>query len=337
MTTDLHAHVVPAALVRALRAGPVGAVELTEGPAGGMSLLVGGHPTPVGPASLADVGSRLAAMDAMGVRRQVLSCWVELLATRLPTPDAARWSAAVNDALAEEVAAHPDRLDAVGMVPLQSPRHAETELRRVVVELGLAGVEVPTTVAGAELADTALDGFWATAEALRAIVLLHPVEPIGGARTAGSGLVDLIGSPAETATAFGHLLRGGILDRHPHLRLVLVHGGGVLPWLVGRAGAVGRARGDEAMADLHAALRRVHHDSLVHDPRVLRLLVEVVGSDRVVIGTDWPFPHGEADPVGLANAALGQDPATLQAVLATNAAGLLADVRRPLRAGTGRE
>lgn len=328
MPTDLHAHVVPSDLLRRLRDGPVGGVELIDAGARGVGLSVAGRSTPAGPSALTDVGARLAAMDAAGVRRQVLSCWVELLATRLPPRDAVVWTRAVNDAMATEVAAHPDRLDALGTVPLQAPDQMVGELRRLVEDLGLAGVELPTTVAGTEFAALDLGRFWAAAEALRAVVLLHPVDPLGRDRTAESGLVDLVSSPAETATAVGHLLRAGVLERHPALRLVLVHGGGALPWLVGRAAAVGRARGDGALAGMGAALRLMHHDSLVHDPRVLRLLIAVVGADRVVLGTDWPFPHGEADPVGAAREALARDPAALEAVLRGNAERLLAGVRR---------
>lgn len=343
MPTDLHAHVVPSALLARLRRGPVGGVSLAQvlgGPGHGdaqpdvdgpIALEVGGRGVVAGPAALAGAERRLAAMDAAGMRRQVLSCWIELLATRLTPGEARRWSAAVNEDLAAEVAADPVRLDAVGTVPLQDPEGAVAELRRAVGELGLAGVELPTTVAGAELADLPLEAFWAEAEALRAVVLLHPVEPVGAARMGEGGLVDLIGSPAETATAVGHLLRSGVLDRHPDLRLVLVHGGGVLPWLVGRARAVGQARGDRFLEELPRYLRQLHHDSLVHDPRVLRLLVEVVGADRVVLGTDWPFPHGEADPVGMARTALSGDAVAIESVLRGTAERLLADVRRPAR------
>ena len=331
MVIDLHAHAMPVQLLQRLRRGPVGGISLGSGDRlGGSSVVldVGGGAAVVGPHALVDVDDRLAAMDAQGVDQQVLSCWIELLGTRLSVDDATTWSRAVNEAMALDVAARPDRFDGLGTVPLQSPRGAERELRHAVQDLGLAGVELPTTVDGAELAALDLAGFWATAEELRAIVLLHPVDPIGAERTGGSGLVDIIGSTAETATAVGHLARAGVLQRHPGLRLVLVHGGGVLPWLVGRTAAVGRARGDAALAALPSVLRRIHHDSLVHDPRVLRLLVDVVGADRVVVGTDWPFPHGEPDPVGMVTAALADDTASVDAVLHRTAEGLLRDVDR---------
>ena len=168
-----------------------------------------------------DTARRLAAMDAAGVDVQILSSWIDMTAYALPADAGARYARMFNEALVATAAEHPARFRAVGTVPLQAPDAAVAELRHAVVELGMDGVEIATTVDGRELDDPDLAPFWAAAEDLRCLVLIHPYASLAGRGVSRYFLNNLVGNPAETTIAVAHLVFGGVLERHPDLRLCL--------------------------------------------------------------------------------------------------------------------
>ncbi|WP_369227458.1 amidohydrolase family protein [Streptomyces sp. R39] len=272
---------------------------------------------------LTDVDTRLADLDAMGVDRQVVG----------PMPMHHYWAApglavrlarTVNEAVAAHCAAAPDRLYGLGTVPLQHPGLAVALLDQAVTELGLYGVSVSTTVEGRELADPAHDDLWLKAEELGAVVFVHPWGCSLGERLASRYLGNTVGQPTETTVALSHLIFTGVLDRFPRLKLVAAHGGGYLPTYAGRSDHAWRVRPDaRGCAEAPSSyLRRMWFDALVYTPRALRHLVEEVGADRVVLGTDHPFDMGVTDPVARLDAA-GLDPAARDAIAGGNALGLL--------------
>jgi predicted TIM-barrel fold metal-dependent hydrolase len=271
---------------------------------------------------LTSVERRLADLDAIGVDMQVVGpmpmhrYWAEPgLAAKLTT--------VVNEAVAAHCAAGQGRLIGLGTVPLQHPDLAVRELRRAVGELGLRGVSVSTNVDGRELADRAFDPFWAAAADLGAVVFIHPWGCSLGSRLAANFLGNTFGQPTETALGLSHLIFGGTLDRHPRLKLLAAHGGGFLPTYIGRSDHAWENRPD-ARGCLHRPseyLRKIWYDALVYAPGALRHLVEVVGADKVVLGTDYPFDMGVTDPVERA-AAAGLPAADLTAILSGNAASL---------------
>lgn len=258
---------------------------------------------------------RLADMDADGVAVQVVSPIPIALCHDAPAGPAAAYAHAFNGFLAGLVAQAPDRFRALGAVPLQDPEAAVAELRHCVLERGFAGVEIGTLVGAGpdirELADPALDPFFEAADELGAVVFVHPVDSTLDPRLAAAGLAFGVGMPTETAVAGAGLLTAGTLARRPHLRVCLAHGGGALPALLGRV-----TRGQELAAGLppHARLdvaesarERVGAlwcDSLTYDATSLRLVLDRVGDDHVVLGTDYPFAAREA-PAGAVLADLG--------------------------------
>ncbi|NUS17697.1 MAG: amidohydrolase [Streptomyces sp.] len=272
---------------------------------------------------LTDAGARLADLDAMGVDVQVVGpmpmhhYWAD--------PDLALDLArTTNEAVAAHCAEAPDRLYGLGTIPLQHPDLAVALLDRAATEHGLYGVSVSTTVDGRELADPVHDPVWHKAEELGAVVFVHPWGCSLGARLATHYLGNTVGQPVETAVALSRLIFTGVLDRFPRLKLVAAHGGGYLPTYIGRSDHAWRVRRDaRGCAEPPSAyLRRMWFDALVYTPRALRHLVEEVGADRVVLGTDHPFDMGVDDPVARLDAA-GLSPADRAAVAGGNALDLL--------------
>jgi predicted TIM-barrel fold metal-dependent hydrolase len=272
---------------------------------------------------MADVGRRLADMDAMGVDVQVVE----------PMPMhhywagralAARFTRTVNEAVAAHCALAPGRLTGLGTVPLQHPGLAVAELTYAVTGLHLAGVCAGSHVAGRELADPAHERFWAAAEDLGAVVLIHPWGCRLGAVLADRYLGNTVGQPAETTVALSHIIFSGLLDRHPSLRLVSVHGGGYRPGYLGRGDHAWRVRPDaRGCAEPPSEyLRRIWFDSLVYTAQGLSQLIVAAGPGRVMLGTDYPFDMGVDDPVARLDEVPGLSPADRDAIAGRTAAAL---------------
>jgi aminocarboxymuconate-semialdehyde decarboxylase len=207
---------------------------------------------------------------------------------------------------------------------MQDPPAAAAELRYAVESLGFRGAMIDTNVQRRPLGDAALDPFWRAAMDLGVPVILHPyvIEPVG--RFDRYYLHNLVGYPFETTLAACDLVFGGTLDRMPELAVVLVHGGGFLPYQLGRFDKGHRVRAEaraSGAGPASAYTRRFYYDSLTHSARSLKFLCETVGADRVLLGSDFPFPLGEREPVGaVRDACLGE--AAEAAVLGANAARL---------------
>lgn len=306
---DVHAHCVPVEVIDRLAAegGRYGMELVTR--EGRRSVVIAGQ-VEAGPLrpDLVDVPRRLDAMDAAGVAVQVLSSWIDLTAYALPGDLGARYARMFNEALAGLAARHPDRFRTLCTVPLQSPAAAAEELRYAVSELGMVGVEIATTVAGRDLDDPELEPFWSAAEELGCLVLLHPCASLAGRGVTRYFLGNLVGNPAETTIALGHLVFGGVFERHPDLRLCAVHGGGFAPYQIGRWDHAFRRNARGAATRLTRPpsewVAGLYHDTVLHSPRSLRMLIDLVGPGQVVLGSDYPFEMGDADPV----ATLGQVP-----------------------------
>ncbi|SDF41990.1 aminocarboxymuconate-semialdehyde decarboxylase [Lentzea fradiae] len=313
---DVHAHcLVPA--VEELVAGRPGLAEqqaLDVVRNGAESMRVSGVMVRDALPSLTSVEQRLADMDAAGVDVQVVSpspshyhYWAD--------PDlATRVCRAANDGLAGLVASAPHRLQGLGLVPLQHPGLC-ADLLDHAVGLGLKGVEISSFAPGVELSDDRLDPFWARAAELGALVFLHPFGCSLDARLDRFYLSNTVGQPVENAVALSHLIFGGVLDRHPGLRVLAAHGGGYLPTYLGRSDHAWQVRPEaRGCAEPPSSyLRRLWFDSLVHTPGALRALVAAAGADRVLLGSDHPFDMGVADPVARLDAA-GLDPADRAAI-----------------------
>lgn len=301
-TIDVHAHYVPAEVIDQLTAdgGRYGIVVVEH--EGRRRFVIGGkvETGPLRP-DLVDLPRRLEVMDATGVDVQILSSWIDLTAYAVPGHLGARYARMFNEALADTVRRHPDRFSALGTVPLQSPTDAVDELRYAVSELKMIGVEIATTVAGRDLDDPDLEPFWSAAEELGCFILMHPCASLAGRGVNRHFLGNLVGNPAESTIALGHLVFGGVLERHPDLRLCVVHGGGFAPYQIGRWDHAFHRNARGAAAHLSRPpsewISRIYHDCLLHSPRSLRMLIDVVGVTQVVMGSDYPFEMGDSEPV----------------------------------------
>jgi aminocarboxymuconate-semialdehyde decarboxylase len=247
---------------------------------------------------MSDLTDRIARMDAMGVDIQVLSA--SLVHQGLEWADAQtslKLARTTNDWIAKAVAAHPTRFIGLGTLPLHVTALAVGELERCLGELGLQGVAISTTAGGQELGDPVLRPFWDKAEELGAVVYIHP----GGNRDRRFKRFHLwnsVGQAFEEAMAIASLMYDGVLERFPKLKICISHGGGYMPYYMGR---IDRNYIEKVNTRINMSkppldyLRMLYFDSCVYQRPVLQHLIEKVGADRVVLGSDYPV--GEVKPI----------------------------------------
>ncbi|HVR33724.1 MAG TPA: amidohydrolase family protein [Acidimicrobiia bacterium] len=294
---DVHAHHLPEA---ALAMMGDGAVQVRIEVVGDKpeSITVNGMAVGATIGQLADPAALLAATDAAGIDRRVISpppftyrYWDE-------PENTLRLHRLLNEATAELVAAHPDRFVGLASVPLQHTEQAIAEAVRARDELGLVGVTLGTNVAGGNVDDPERRPFLAAVADAGMPVLIHP-DFVPNPRTSKYYLVNLIGMPVESTITMANMLFSGLFEELPALRVCFVHGGGAAPFLLGRWDKGWRvrpeARSGEALPP-SARMSNVFCDTLTHSPVALAYLVEVLGESNVVIGTDLPFDVEDANP-----------------------------------------
>ena len=301
-TIDVHTHILPPQLPRwAERFGYGGFVNLErDGPCQARLLRDDGSLFRAVAANSWDPQQRLEDCDAAGVHVQVLSTVPVLFAYHAQGAHGLEVAQFLNDHLAEVCARHPTRFVGLATLPMQAPDLAVAELERCRVQLGLRGVQIASHIRGVNLDDPSLRTFWQRAAALGAAVFIHPWEMMGQETMPRHWLPWLVGMPAESARAICSLLMGGVLEENPTLRLCVAHGGGSFPGTLGRIDHGWRVRPDLCASHLREppsqAARRIWVDTLVHDAAALRRCLAVFGEDKLVIGSDYPFPLGEAAP-----------------------------------------
>jgi aminocarboxymuconate-semialdehyde decarboxylase len=323
-TMDLHCHFIPPRLIERIETeGKAHSILVTDR---GTVSFAGRDATQSFPAGMLDLEDRLEWMDAQDVDIQVLSAWMDFSAYVLDEADGAWLARSLNELTAEAMAGRSDRFKAMAAVPLQAPEAAASELEYAVAELGMVAVEIATSVVDQELDSPSLEVFWDTAEQLDALVLVHPYASIGSERLQRYFLTNIVGNPAEETVAAAHLVYGGVLEKHPRLKVCLTHGGGFLPYQIGR-----QDRGFASKSGLTAAhlgsppssfLKRFYYDTVVHSGAALRFLTERVGADRVVLGSDYPFPMGDPEPVRTVRQA-GLEARAVEAILSANGVSAL--------------
>jgi aminocarboxymuconate-semialdehyde decarboxylase len=267
-------------------------------------------------------------MDAAGVQRQALSNWMDLSAYELDAGDAERFIRLQNDTLAELAATHPDRFTALCSVPLQNGQRAVAELERAMNRRGFRGVEIGTNVDGRNLDDQALEPFWAAAAALDAFIFIHPFNTLESVtpRLRPYYFNNLIGNPLDTAIAGASLIFGGVLERHPGLKVCLAHGGGHLPYQFGRLQHGFQVRREAKVRTARPPrdfLPLLYFDSLTHSAESLEFLVRLVGAERVLLGSDYPFDMANDQPVRAVEAVASLSSEEREAILFRNAERLL--------------
>jgi aminocarboxymuconate-semialdehyde decarboxylase len=302
MPIDVHAHHVSPSLVERLRreGGRLGiAVRETEPGCHALRFEYGLQIRPFFAKLSEDPEKRIASMAATGIDRQILSTWMDILGYGLDADRGGAWHRMLNDSLAELCHRHPDRFSMLASGALPDAASAARELERAVRELGAVGGVTATNVEGVNLGELSLDEYWAAAVELGVPVFLHPTAPAPLPRTKQFALNTIVQYTYDTTLTVGSLIGSGVLDRFPTLALILSHGGGAVPYLIGRFDCMfARSPGIAATSPPSSYLRRMHYDTLLHDAEALRYLTGRVGVDRLLIGTDDGFPPAEHDPLG---------------------------------------
>ena len=300
---DIHAHVTPQCFWRGTEnGGEWHSVRREKDAKGGEVAIIGNSRQGLPPKARWTPEERIADMDSLGVDVQVVSPYVGFYNYQLPTPVAAASSRAINDELSEMTRAWPKRFAAgLGTLPMQDVKVAIGELERCITQLGLKGVEINDHVNGRTFDDPDFRPFWRAAEEMGAVVFFHQAgETLVTPRSRQYHLPNSIGNLVDRAVTFATLVHGGVMDAHPDLKIVLGHGGGYTCFGIGRmdhAWQVRREAREHAPQPPSAYLRMFYYDSIVYTEQALRYLIDTVGIDRVVFGTDWPYDMAQDWPV----------------------------------------
>ena len=303
MTIDMHAHYVPPQVLSILErdASPYG-TQLRAAAGGGQCVHFSYGLTirPFFPALL-DLDERWQEMDRQGVDRQILSVWTDLSGYGMPLDEGSRWHRLLNEVLCAEARQHSARLSALASVPLQDAEGAARELEYGVKKCGAVGGVIAANVDGVNLGEAPLDAFWAAAVELDVPIFIHPTQPTPLPRTQNYGLNQIVQYTYDTTASVGSLIFSGVLDRFPNLTLILSHGGGYFPYQAGRFDRVYRDMKTPTAPSQppSAYLRRFFYDTILHHPAALRYLRDLVGSDRLLLGTDYPFPMDDRSALKL--------------------------------------
>jgi len=297
MIIDCHSHLVPASLLEAVRkeAGKFPSLRLIEeGKSVGFSF-AGGKPTRPVAKPLIDVAARLAWMDEQHIERQVVGGWLDMFGYELPAAEGERWSRLANEHL-KALTDGEQRLIPLSTVPLQDGARA-AEVLRAAHAAGFRGAMIGTQPkgVGGVLDDPSLDPFWQAADDLGSVLFIHPVFESGDARVHDYGMANAVGRITDTLIAVSRILFSGHILRYANARIIVGIGGAALPYVIGRLRRNYEVD-HERLKDPDAGLGALYYDTLVHDVRALRLLAEVVGTDRIMLGSDAPFPIGDLAP-----------------------------------------
>ena len=295
---DTHAHWYPKAWVEMLfKDGPKYGAKVGRNDKGYVTY-TGSKTVAVFTPPFVDLDERIQAMDRQGVDVHALSLTTPMVYWAPPEIGLA-FSEMFNDCCVEAYAKYPKRLVGMAMLPMQDPKLALKELERIGKKPGLRGVYMSTFPAAREVDYKEYFPVYAKCEELDWPIFVHPVEAVGSERTARFYLGNLLGNTFESGIAGAYFVFGGVMDAFPKLQVMLPHGGGTFPWLSGRLdrGVAVRPELKHMRRPASAYLRRFHYDTITHSTQILSFLIQLVGADRVVLGSDYCFDLGYDAPV----------------------------------------
>ena len=299
-TYDLHNHVIPPSVVDAIARNPENFGTRIEVKGGKRYFDSHGRMTELLP-EFCDVEAKIAWMDRVGLDVAAISVGPPIYFYWLAPEHGIAATRLANDGIAQMVERHPDRLRGMAHLPMQDPDAAIAELERVVREHGFRAVELGTSIEGAPLADPKFRKVLKAIERLNCFVFAHPYQCLAQGGMDPYYLKNFIGFPLDTTLMVAHLMFSGALDELKKLRILCTHGGGYVPYQLGRFAHGYRVRPEpkvNAASPPRKLFRRFYFDALTHDPQAARHLIDIAGADRVVIGSDHPFDMATADPLG---------------------------------------
>ncbi|MCH9670270.1 MAG: amidohydrolase [Gammaproteobacteria bacterium] len=300
MIIDIHAHALPQDLLDALAAGArtFPSVQLDQGAAGMTLSFAGAPPTRPVMSGLRDTAKRDAWVREQGVDVQLIGGWLDGFGYELSGEEGADWSRFQNEEMINAFAGHV-HLIPLATVPLQDGRRAAQVLTEA-VQAGMPGAMIGTQPHGSHgnLDDPDLDDFWSTAAELGAPIIVHPMFGSADARLLDYQMVNAVGRVTDVSIALSRLLFSGHLQRFDTLKLVASTGGGALPYMLGRL-ARNHAAYPGQFADPVEGFHRLYFDSIVFERPTLEFLVAKVGADRIMLGSDYPFPIGDPQPTAV--------------------------------------
>jgi aminocarboxymuconate-semialdehyde decarboxylase len=303
MIVDCHAHLVPPNLLAAIRknAARFPNVRLIEDGGGLALVFAGGKPTRQVSKPLSDIAGRVAWMAKQGIDKQVVGGWVDMFGYELPSAESEAWSRLANDALLAAAKAEPHFVP-LATVPLGDGARAAAVLKAAIVA-GFSGAMIGTLPRGVgSTLDTAdLDPFWQAADETGAFVHIHPSFDAGDVRVNDFGLANGLGRITDAAVAVARLISAGHVAKYKNVKFFAPMGAAALPFVLGRLKrnhAITPSIGDPV-----DALSRIYTDTILHDARVLKFVIEMMGSERLMMGSDMPFPIGDAEPMRIVAAA----------------------------------
>ena len=297
MIIDIHAHYTPQAMLDAFhqRAGEFPSVELLhEDGRYALNFCGGTQGRPIMP-KLRDAEQRAAWLGEKGIDHQVCGGWLDSFGYEIPAEEGAAWSRFINEHLLAATSGRGE-LTALASVPLQDGRLA-AEVLKEAVDAGFPGAMIGTQPKGASgnLDDPDLDPFWQMASDLGTALYIHPMFGCGDPRLDDYHLINTVGRGTDTTTAVARMLFAGHFQKYPGMKVILSHGGGALPYMLGRLDRNYQTHKDD-FADPVAGLKGLYFDSVLFDPEALGFLCRVVGAGRVMLGSDYPFPIGDPEP-----------------------------------------
>lgn len=311
-TVDIHTHFIPQAWLKILREkGEVDGVAYGTSPEGKEFVLIkkqeGGPTTeqrvPITPEQF-DASKILADMDEKGIDRQVLSPMQFLFYYWTYPARGKELTSFINEATYRFTGEHPDRFIPMAILPMQDLEGATCELERVVKEMGMTAVEIGTNINGMELDDQRLAPFYKKIQELDVLLFVHPYDVVGMDRMKEYYLRNLAGNPFETSLAVSRIIFGGVLEEYPRLKFLFSHGGGTIPYIIGRMdhGYHHRAECQKKIVQNPSHyLRSLYFDTILFEKSALQFLVETIGPANIVLGTDYPFEMMESRPIFLIN------------------------------------
>jgi aminocarboxymuconate-semialdehyde decarboxylase len=300
---DVHAHYVPPQLIDAVAGGrkDIGVRLLSGGATPAFQFDDGFKTRPLFPRLVEPAAQRRVWLDEQRIDLQIVGTWPDMFGYGLPAEACIAWHRLLNDTLAAWCHENHDRFAWIASVPLTDADAAARELDRA-AGMKAVGVIISSNVENTNVGELALDPFWRAAEASGLPVLMHPVLVGPAPRAAKFAMAQVVQYTFDTTLGVGSLLMTGVLDRHPGLKLILSHGGGAFPYLAGRfdlmhARMDRAAQGNVAAQPPSAYAPRMIYDSIVHAPKPLRFLIDQVGLENVVLGTDYSFPPADMEPL----------------------------------------